>query len=48
MNNPLAELPKLGQSVWYDQMERKLVTSGRLRQMIDEDRVGIELLSSRR
>ncbi|MBV8518923.1 MAG: bifunctional transaldolase/phosoglucose isomerase [Acidobacteria bacterium] len=37
MTNPLAELPKLGQSVWYDQMERKLVSSGELQRMIDED-----------
>jgi transaldolase/glucose-6-phosphate isomerase len=35
--NPLAELEKVGQSVWFDQMERKLVTTGRLQQMIDED-----------
>ncbi|HUR82240.1 MAG TPA: bifunctional transaldolase/phosoglucose isomerase [Thermoanaerobaculia bacterium] len=37
MTNPLAQLPKAGQSVWFDQMERRLVTSGRLQQMIDED-----------
>jgi transaldolase len=37
MSNPLVELGKVGQSVWFDQMERKLVTSGRLKQMIDED-----------
>jgi len=37
MGNPLAELPKLGQSVWFDQMERKLVTTGKLQKMIDED-----------
>ena len=37
MTNPLAQLPKLGQSVWFDQMERRLVTSGRLQKMIDED-----------
>jgi transaldolase/glucose-6-phosphate isomerase len=37
MTNPLAQLPKAGQSVWFDQMERRLVTSGKLRQMIDED-----------
>ncbi|HEY2092370.1 MAG TPA: bifunctional transaldolase/phosoglucose isomerase [Thermoanaerobaculia bacterium] len=37
MSNPLAELPRLGQSVWFDQMERKLVTAGKLQQMIDED-----------
>ncbi|HEV7920298.1 MAG TPA: bifunctional transaldolase/phosoglucose isomerase [Thermoanaerobaculia bacterium] len=37
MTNPLVELAKLGQSVWFDQMERKLLTSGRLQQMIDDD-----------
>jgi transaldolase/glucose-6-phosphate isomerase len=37
MSNPLVELAKVGQSVWFDQMERKLLTSGRLQQMIDED-----------
>ncbi len=37
MNNPLAELAKTGQSVWFDQMERKLLTTGKLKKMIDED-----------
>ncbi len=37
MTNPLAQLPKAGQSVWFDQMERRLVTSGRLQKMIDDD-----------
>lgn len=37
MSNPLSELGKVGQSVWYDQMERKLVASGRLQKMIDDD-----------
>ena len=37
MSNPLIELAKVGQSVWYDQMERKLVTGGTLQRMIDED-----------
>src|ERR1051326_8823671 len=37
MSNPLCELAKVGQSVWFDQMERRLVTSGRLQQMIDQD-----------
>src|SRR4051794_14740990 len=37
MTNPLAQLPKVGQSVWYDQMERRLVTSGKLARLIDED-----------
>jgi len=37
MSNPLANLEKAGQSVWYDQMERRLVSSGKLQKMIDED-----------
>ncbi len=37
MSNPLAELAKVGQSVWYDQMERKLIATGQLKKMIDED-----------
>ena len=37
MSNPLCELPKVGQSVWFDQMERKLITTGHLQQMIDGD-----------
>ncbi len=37
MSNPLVELGKVGQSVWFDQMERKLVASGGLKQMIDGD-----------
>jgi transaldolase / glucose-6-phosphate isomerase len=37
MSNPLAQLAKAGQSVWFDQMERKLVSSGTLKRMIDED-----------
>src|SRR3989440_7527650 len=39
MGNPLAELAKVGQSVWYDQMERRLVASGALQRMIDRKRV---------
>ena len=37
MSNPLVELAKIGQSVWYDQMERRLITTGRLKQMIEQD-----------
>ncbi|HEX7154671.1 MAG TPA: bifunctional transaldolase/phosoglucose isomerase [Thermoanaerobaculia bacterium] len=37
MTNPLAQLAKAGQSVWFDQMERKLLTTGKLQKMIDED-----------
>ena len=37
MANPLVELGKVGQSVWYDQMERRLITTGKLKQMIEQD-----------
>ena len=37
MNNPLAQLSKLGQSPWYDQMTRSLVSQGTLKKMIEED-----------
>ena len=35
--NPLIELTNLGQSIWYDNIERRLILSGELRRMIDED-----------
>src|SRR5512143_2468246 len=35
--NPLIELTRLGQSVWHDNIERKLITSGQLKRLIDED-----------
>ena len=35
--NPLAQLSQLGQSPWYDQMTRSLVTQGTLKKMIEED-----------
>jgi len=35
--NPLVELTKLGQSIWHDNIERKLITSGNLKRLIDED-----------
>src|SRR5207245_4408256 len=37
MSNPLTELAKIGQSVWYDQMERRLITTGALKKMIEQD-----------
>ena len=37
MTNPLAQLPKAGQSVWYDQTDRRLIATGKLQRMIDED-----------
>jgi transaldolase len=36
-SNPLAQLSKLGQSPWYDQMTRSLVSQGALKKMIEED-----------
>lgn len=35
--NPLIELTKLGQSIWHDNIERKLITSGELKRLMDED-----------
>jgi transaldolase len=39
MTNPLRELNKYGQSVWYDDLNRKLIVTGALQRMIDEDGV---------
>ncbi|OGQ07852.1 MAG: transaldolase [Deltaproteobacteria bacterium RBG_19FT_COMBO_46_12] len=36
-NNPLIGLRKLGQSVWLDNLSRKLINSGELKRFIDED-----------
>jgi transaldolase/glucose-6-phosphate isomerase len=37
MSNPLREIGKLGQSVWYDNLGRDLIRSGVLAGMIEED-----------
>src|SRR5438034_932137 len=37
MPNPLVELQKEGQSVWYDNIRRGLISSGELKRLIDED-----------
>lgn len=36
-SNPLKELQKLGQSIWYDNIRRSLLTTGELKRMIQED-----------
>jgi transaldolase len=36
-NNPLIGLKELGQSVWLDNLSRKLIHSGELKRFIDED-----------
>ena len=35
--NPLVELSKHGQSIWFDYIRRSLITSGELKRLIDED-----------
>ena len=37
MENPLVAVQKLGQSIWYDNIRRSLITSGDLRGMVDHD-----------
>jgi transaldolase len=37
MTNPLVELGRLGQSIWYDFITRDLMTSGKLRRLIEKD-----------
>jgi transaldolase len=39
MANPLVELKRLGQSVWYDNLNRELIKTGALQRMVDEDGV---------
>lgn len=36
-NNPLSQLSSLGQSFWYDNIQRKMLNNGELQKMIDED-----------
>lgn len=37
MGNPLVEIQKFGQSIWYDNIRRGLITSGELQAMVDHD-----------
>lgn len=37
MSNPLIEVQKYGQSIWYDNIRRGMITSGDLQKMIDQD-----------
>ncbi len=39
--NPLKQLQMLGQSVWYDNIRRSLITSGELRQLMETGIVGV-------
>ncbi len=37
MGNPLIDVQKFGQSIWYDNIRRGLITSGELHAMIEQD-----------
>ncbi len=37
MGNPLVDVQKFGQSIWYDNIRRGLITSGELQEMVDQD-----------
>src|SRR5271165_1909371 len=37
MSNPLLEVQKFGQSIWYDNIRRGLITSGELAGMVEKD-----------
>ncbi|MDG2306045.1 MAG: transaldolase [Candidatus Binatia bacterium] len=37
MSNPLIDVQKYGQSIWYDNIRRGMITSGDLQRMIDDD-----------
>ena len=38
-NNPLLDLQTLGQSIWMDYINREMITSGKLKRLIEEDGV---------
>jgi transaldolase/glucose-6-phosphate isomerase len=40
VQNPLASLPELGQSVWLDFIRRSIIANGELRRLVEEDRLG--------
>ena len=39
VENRLAAVHQLGQSIWYDNIRRSLITSGGLEQLIDHDSI---------
>ena len=38
MTNIITELEKIGQSIWYDNIERKLLNDGTLEEMVQTGR----------
>ncbi len=41
MTNNIQQLAQLGQSIWYDNIQRKMITSGDLKRMIDQGLLGM-------
>ena len=41
MTNNLQQLAQLGQSIWYDNIQRKMITSGDLKRMIAQGLLGM-------
>ncbi|HET7376736.1 MAG TPA: bifunctional transaldolase/phosoglucose isomerase [Anaerolineae bacterium] len=41
MINKIQQLAQLGQSIWYDNIQRKMITSGKLKAMTDEGLLGM-------
>src|SRR5262249_53400739 len=37
MSNPILDVQKFGQSIWYDNIRRGLITSGELAEMVNRD-----------
>ena len=37
MANPLLDMQQYGQSIWYDNIRRGLITSGELQSLVDND-----------
>src|SRR2546425_12220166 len=37
MTNPISDVQKFGQSIWYDNIRRGLITSGELQTMVERD-----------
>jgi transaldolase/glucose-6-phosphate isomerase len=41
MENPIMQARGLGQSIWYDNIRRSLITSGEIRELVDEGVLGV-------
>ena len=37
MANPLLDMQQYGQSIWYDNIRRSLITSGELKSLVEND-----------